>query len=79
MDSFILDEDCLNDNKIIGGYSCAVFIFRVFEELNEITKTLLKEIINKVKPAHLVCVIEEIFELPIFEIGISTLNREVLG
>jgi len=74
IESFALDEDILDGDAFIGASNSAVFILRFFEELSNETKTLLTTILDKVKPAHVGYVIEEIYDVPFFEIGTSLLD-----
>ncbi len=76
--NFILNYSYLGVDSL-GGNGGDGFVVQVFEELDNKTRNLLKTILDKIKPCHIDYYIEELFDFPIFELGISTLNYEVLS
>ena len=69
-----LDVHYLANDGVYG------FVVRVYEELSDSMRELLKQILDSVKPSHIGYYIEEIFNIPFFELNTSSsiLDRNIL-
>jgi len=77
---FILDQDYLDDGCLANDGGSG-FVVRVYEELNDNMRELLKTILDSIKPAHIGYIIEEIFDFPFFKFDsdVGFLDRNILG